>query len=170
MYSLNVPVPGPVRRLAADLAPDLAAFGTVRDRHTLVVKRFDGEESLARLRERSRRVLSDVGPFEVRVTGVDAFENPVYGEGPVVYLGVEGDGLRRVHDRFVAEFGAVEGLEGDDYTPHVTLARGRTGSANADSALDRLRAREVDLSWTADELGIWSREYREIAARLPLRG
>ncbi|ESP87748.1 2'-5' RNA ligase family protein [Candidatus Halobonum tyrrellensis] len=169
MYSLNVPVPGAVRRLAADLAPDLAAFESVRDRHTLVVKRFDGEASLARLRERARPLVAGVAPFEARVTGVDAFETPVYGDGPVVYLAVESDGLREVHERFVAEFGAVEPLEGDDYTPHVTLARGRAGP-DAGAALSRLRDREVDLSWTVDELGIWSREYREIAARLPLGG
>ena len=169
MYSLNVPVPGPVRRLAADLAPDLTAFERVRDRHTLVVKRFDGESSLARLRERSRRPLAGVGPFEARVTGVGAFERPVYGEGPVVYLVVESDGLRRVHDRFVDEFGAVDDLEGPEYTPHVTLARG--GGDRTLEAVERLRGRGIDpVAWTVTELGIWSREYREIAARLPLRG
>lgn len=169
MYSLNVPVPGSVQQLAADLAPDLAAFGTIRDRHTLVVKRFEGEASLARLRERARPLVAGVAPFEARVTGVDAFRDPPHGDGPVVYLAVESDGLRRVHARFAREFGAVDGLEGDDYTPHVTLARGRRPGADADAAVDRLRDRDVAASWTVDELGIWSREYGEIAARLPLR-
>lgn len=173
MYSLNVPVPAAVKRLADDLAPELTPFRTVRDRKTLIVKRFDaGEtgESLAHLRERLRPVLAGVRPFEVRVTGIDTFDNPPMGDGPVVYLAVDGEGLWRVHKRLVREFGAVEGLEGDEYSPHVTLARG-VGSdrEEAEAAVERLRERELEpVQWTVNELGIWTREYREIAARFRL--
>lgn len=170
MYSLNVLVPPAVKRLAADLAPELTSFRTVRDRRTLVVKRFDDVESLPHLRERLRPVLSGVRPFEMRVTGIDTFENPPMGDGPVVYLAVEGEGLRRVHERLVREFDAVAGLEGDDYSPHVTLARGSAGErAVTEDAVGRLRERDVEpVSWTVDELGIWTREYREFAARFRL--
>ena len=187
MYSVNVPVPGAVRRLAASLEPDLAGFASIRDRHTLVVKRLDGRDlnDLHRIRERLRPALRGVAPFEVRVTGVDAFENPPLGDAPVVYLAVEavpggaagpgdGDGgtdpLHALHDRLVREFGAVEGLEESDYVAHVTLARGWDGMGNPADVVERLRERDFDdVRWTVDELGVWTREYKEIAARVPLR-
>ena len=184
MYSLNVPVPPVAKRLSAELAPELTPFRTVRDRQTLVVKRFDTDASgarggtgdaaegtsLARLRERLRPLLADVRPFEARLTGIDAFERPPTGDGPVVYLAVESEGIRRVHARLVDEFGAVEGLEGDGYTPHVTLARGVGDDRDeAEAALERLRERDLGpAEWTVTELGIWTREYREFAARFRL--
>lgn len=178
MYSVNVPVPWAVRRLAASLEPALTGFSSVRDRHTLVVKRLDGRDhdDLHRIRERLRPVVRGVPPFDLRVTGVDAFEHPPLGDGPVVYLAVESvdderDPLRALHRRLVREFGAVEGLEEDDYVPHVTLARGCDGSGDPVEAVERLRQRDVEaVRWTVDEVGVWTREYKEIAARVPLRG
>lgn len=184
MYSVNVPVPWDVRRLAASLEPDLAEFASVRDRHTLVVKRLDGRDlnDLHRIRERLRPALAGVAPFDLRVTGIDAFDRPPLGEGPVVYLAVEPvgddadgvsgrDPLRAIHDRLVREFGSVDGLEGASYVPHVTLARGWDGHGDPDEAVDRLRERDVaGVRWTVDELGVWTREYKEIAASVPLRG
>ncbi|SHH46299.1 2'-5' RNA ligase family protein [Halobaculum gomorrense] len=197
MYSVNVPVPWAVQRLAASLEPDLADFASIRDRHTLVVKRLDGRDlnDLHRIRERLRPVLRGVAPFEVRVTGVGAFEDPPLGDAPVVYLAVEAvapgdrdagdrsgaagvatddataaDPLRALHDRLVREFGAVSGLEEADYAPHVTLARGWDGPGDPATAVARLRERDIDgARWTVDELGVWTREYKEIAARVPLR-
>lgn len=187
---MNVPVPSVVRRLAASLEPALSGFESVRDRHTLVVKRLDGRDlnDRHRIRERLRPALDGVAPFDLRVAGVDAFESPPLGEGPVVYLAVEavdgsgspaaperpaaaGDALANVHGRLVREFGAVDGLEGDDYVPHVTLARGWDGRGDPTAAVERLRERDLSpVGWTVDELGIWTREYEEIAARVPLRG
>ena len=171
--SLNVPVPNAVARLAADLEPTLTPFDRIRDRHTLVVKRFgddatggpDGER-FDRLRERLRPLLADAPAFEARVTGIDYFERPPSGPGPVVYLGIGSPGLHALHRRLVEEFGAVEGMEGEAYVPHVTLARG--GSV-ADA--ERLADREVDpVTWTVSELVLHSRAYREPVARLPLGG
>ncbi|MFC7135699.1 2'-5' RNA ligase family protein [Halobaculum litoreum] len=184
VYSVNVPVPWEVRRLAASLEPAVTGFASVRDRYTLVVKRLDGRDldDLHRIRERLRPALAGVAPFGVRVTGIDAFERPPLGEGPVVYLAVEAvdddaggvrgrDPLRAVHDRLVREFGGVDGLEGADYVPHVTLARGWAGHGDPGDAVARLRERGVEgVRWTVDELGVWTREYEEIAARVPLRG
>jgi 2'-5' RNA ligase len=171
VYSLNVPVPGSVERLAADLLPDLTAFDRVRDRHTLVCKRFEADEAdYHRLRERLRVALSPAPAFEATVTGVDAFETPVHGAGPVVYLAVESPGLYDLHSRLVEAFGAVDDdLEGEGYVPHVTLARGGDAAAVGD-ALDRLRAADVDpVTWTVSELDLWSRARREAvwSASLP---
>ena len=165
MYSLNVPVPGAVARVAADLHPRLVAFESVRDRHTLVAKRFEADDR-NRLRERLRDALRGVSPFEARVAGVDYFERAAAGPSPVVYLAVESPGLRSLHDRLVRTFGAAAGVEGDDYVPHVTLAR---GGDVADA--ERLAEASIEpVSWTVSELDLWSREYRESVESVRLRG
>ena len=164
MASLNVPVPGRVERLAADFEPRLTPFETVRDRHTLVAKRFETEDVHA-LEADLRPLLARVRQFEIRVTGVDYFETPTTGRSPVVYLAVESSGLRRLHATLVEAFGALPGLEGDDYVPHVTLARG----GSVDDA-ERLAATTVDsVSWTASRLDVWSGRYRETVSRIGLR-
>lgn len=163
MYSVNVPVPGAVQRLAAELHPRLTTFETIRERHTLVAKRL-GDDSLARLRERLRSPLAAVSPFDARVTGIDFFETPTKGTGPVVYLAVESPGLLALHDRLCEAFAPLDGLEGDDYVPHVTLARG--GSV-ADA--ETLTALDIDpVTWRVSNLDLWSAEFRESAATLRL--
>jgi 2'-5' RNA ligase len=155
VYSFNVPVPNAVSRLAADLHPRLVAFDRLRDHHTLVCKRFETDDR-HRLRERLRNVLDPTPAFAARVTGIDCFADPVRGPGPVVYLAVESPGLRDLHRRLVDAFGAVADLEGPDYTPHVTLARG----GSVDAARD-LASLDIDpVSWTVSELALWSRERR----------
>ena len=168
MYSLNVPVPSGVERLAADLHPQLLAFDRIRDRHSLVCKRFEAtEDEYHRLRERLRVALSPTPAFEAQVTGIDAFETPTRGSAPVVYLVVESPGLHDLHRRLVATFGAVDDdLEGAGYVPHVTLARG--GDADA-ATVDRLRALDIDpVTWTVSELHLWSRARREVLWRVSL--
>ncbi len=166
MYSLNVPVPGRVARLAADLAPALAGFERIREDHTLVCKRLGSPapEEYARVQARVREELAGLAPFEARVTGVDAFEDPASGPGPVVYLAVESPGLRRAHDRLLGAFPAADGVEGAEYVPHVTLARNGDGET-----VDRLLAREVDpVTWTIDELVFWDAAHGGEAGRLGL--
>jgi len=166
VYSLNVPVPGAVERLAADLHPRLTAFDRIRDQHTLVCKRFEAaEDEYDRLRERLRIALSPTPAFEARVTGIDAFETPPHGPGPVLYLVVESPGLHDLHRRLVDAFGAVHGdLEGKAYVPHVTLARG-----DGVEAVDDLHALDIDpITWTVSELHLRSRAHREAMWRVSL--
>lgn len=169
MASLNLPVPGDVRRLANDFHPRLTRFDSVRDDYTLVVKRLDGDAwraDPARIRERVRRVLDRTRPFRVSVTGVDVFIDPAAGTGPVVYLAVESPGLHRLHGRLCREFDPVESIEGEDYIPHVTLARG----GRVDDA-ERLAAEPVDdVEWTASEAMVWDARYREAVDWFTLRG
>lgn len=172
MFSLNVPVPVAVRRLADDLHPELARFDRIRERHTLVAKRFDTRldddaDSLPRLRERLRPLFRgfDRRALDLRVTGLDCFETPIRGPGPVVYLAVDSPDLRALHRRLCAAFGTVEGMEGEAYVPHVTLAR---GGAVAD-ATDLVERRSVDpIAWSAEELHVHDARYQEDAARLRL--
>lgn len=166
MYSLNVPVPGRVRRLAADLHPELAGFDRVREEHTLVCKRLGDPTTheLPSLQADVRRALSGAAPFAARVDEVGTFEEPTAGPGPVVYLAVESPGLRAAHDRLVDALGAAAGVEGDEYVPHVTLARG--GDPETASALDGRRVGPVE--WTVSELVFWDGRSGGPAGRLPL--
>ncbi|KAB1187112.1 MULTISPECIES: 2'-5' RNA ligase family protein [Haloferax] len=163
MYSLNVPVPGRVARLASDLFPYLASFDRVRDRHTLVCKRFESDD-FARLRERLRQTLRGAPAFEARVTGIDFFEHPPRGSAPVVYLVVESPGLEDLHWRLVEEYGAVDALEGDDYVPHVTLARG--GDVSDARAVASQQFDPVE--WTVSRVDLYDGNFRETAASISL--
>jgi 2'-5' RNA ligase len=166
MFSLNAPVPGEVKRLAGDLRTHLLPFDSVRESHTLVVKRLDddAEGGRDRIEGQVRRALAGAPSFEARVTGIDAFEEPTAGPGPVVYLAVESPGLWRVHERLVDHFGAVEGLEGPEYTPHVTLARG-----GSPETAERLTSESIDpVTWTVSELRFFDARYRERLGRVAL--
>ena len=159
MDSLNVPVPGRVRRLAADRRPELAVFDSVREDPSLVCKRFEqppGKRALA-------EALAGTPAFEATVTEIDFFAEPTSGPGPVLYLAVESPGLYDLHRRLVERFGAVPELEGDDYTPHVTLARGGT---IADA--ERLAGPIAPVSWTVSRLFAWNAQFRVPEREIPL--
>lgn len=163
VFSLNVPAPGRVKRLAATLHPRLAGFERVRERHSLVCKRFESED-YAHLSERVRRVLDGTTSIEARVTGIEHFEEPVRGPGPVVYLAVASPGLVAIHERLVDTFGAIADLEGEAYVPHITLARG--GSVDRAEAL---RSRTVDpIEWSISELRFYDAIHDERAGTLSL--
>ncbi len=164
-YSLNAPVPGRVARIADDLSPHLSAFDHRRRRHSVVCKRL-GEGRRGPLAERVRRVLSGAPAVEARIDGIDVFENPPKGSAPVVYLAVESPGLHRLHERLCEVFDPIPVLEGDDYVPHVTLAR----DADVETAR-RLAERSVDpVTWTVSELQFWDATDREVVRRFSLPG
>jgi 2'-5' RNA ligase len=164
VFSLNVPVPGSVSQLAHELQPALFGFERVREEHTLLAKRIGDPDHFDAHTHEVRRALRGQPAFEVQVTGVDYFERPTVGTAPVVYLAVESPGLRELHDSLVDEFGAVDGLEGEDYTPHVTLARDGD-VASAERAADR----DIEpVAWTVTELEFFDAQYREVAGRIPL--
>ncbi|GAA0725095.1 hypothetical protein J2744_002750 [Halorubrum trapanicum] len=188
MFSLNVPLPPGVERIAGDLHPKLSGFDRVRDRHTLVCKRFGvgdvrsgdlegGEgtaersppprqEALDRLRERLRRPLAETESFEVAVTGIGVFDAPQSGSRPVVYLVVESGELIRLHRRLCAAFGPIEGIEGDEYVPHITLARG--GNPEPGAVADLVDAEFDPIRWRVHALDVWDPEYREVVASVDL--
>ncbi|ELY59403.1 phosphoesterase HXTX [Natronococcus amylolyticus DSM 10524] len=148
MYSVTVPVPGRVRELADALYPELIGFDTVRDDHSCLLKRLGEADHVTQLQHRTHRVLEGISPVEARVTGIDFFADPPLGSAPVVYLAVESPGLEAIHARLVEEFGTVAGLEGEDYVPHVTMARG-----GDEPTARRLADREIEpVEWTVGEL------------------
>ncbi|WP_137284172.1 2'-5' RNA ligase family protein [Halorussus salinisoli] len=166
MYSLNVPVPGEVARLAEELRPALFGFERIREHHTLLCKRLGDAPAggTARLREQVRTALAGAPAFEVRITGIDFFAYPPVGTGPVVYLAVESPGLRRVHELLVEDFSTIEEFQGDDYVPHVTLARG----GDVETAR-QFAEREVEpVTWTVNRMALWDATYGEEVATFSL--
>lgn len=160
MYSLNAPVPGAVSALAWDLRSSLTGFDRIRDELTLVVKRMEARSAgeFAADERAFREALGGQGPIEAAIVGIDVFEDPPAGPSPVVYLDVESPGLVDLHDRLVDRFGALGDIEGADYDPHITLARG------ASDPVDTLReTAEPYHAWTIDRLVFWDAR-RELPA------
>jgi len=161
VFSVIVPVPPAVRDLARELRPALTGFDRIRPARSrrLVLKRLPADDRREYLEaaRRAKRVLAETAPFEVRITGTGVFRDPPRGPAPVAYLAVESEGLQRAHERLVEEFDAVAGLEGADYVPHLTLARG--GPHDAPAALTE---RDVDpISFTASKLDCYDSEHTE---------
>lgn len=164
MYSVNVPVPGSVRKLAADLHPELTAFDSIREEHSLLLKRLGEVDHVSQLQHRVTRALEGTPVVEARVTGIDYFADPPLGAGPVVYLSVDSPGIESIHAELIEQFEAVEGLEGEQYVPHVTLARG----GDLESA-KRLADRDIDpITWTVDGLEFWDGTYKLPVSRVGL--
>lgn len=156
MYSVNVPVPHDVARLASGLASN-CYLADVRTRHTLVAKRIGELPDSKEI----RKALADTPPFAARITDIEAFHDPPRGAAPVVYLTVESPELYALHDRLCDIYEPVAGFEGEGYDPHVTIARG--GDA------DTLLGSTVEpIEWTVERLDIWDAEYREIVETVSL--
>ena len=172
MYSLNVPLPTDVARLAGTLARDLpSAQARARGEHTLVCKRLGSEDSdragrqqYDRIEAEARSVLQGTPVFEARVDGVGVFETAVTGPSPVVYLTVDSPELQRLHQRLCERFEPVEGMEGEEYVPHVTIARG--GSL---PMARRLTERAVDsITWPVENLEFFDARRGQRVSRVSL--
>lgn len=161
MYSLNVPLPPAVREVTDRLRPALTGFDRIRESRSqsLVLKRLPAEDrrEYVDAERRAREALRGAPAVEAAIDGIDVFFDPPNGPGPVVYLAVESPGLHQLHDRLVAEFGAIQGLEGEGYTPHVTLARG--GDAET---IQALQERAIDpVRWTVTALEFYDKRHGE---------
>jgi len=167
VYSLNVPLPSAVTALADRLARDVpTAQARPRGQHTLVAKRLgEGDHAAySRMESTARETLRGQPAFESRITGVEQFETAATGPSPVVYLAVESPGLVAVHERLCERFEPVDGVEGDDYVPHVTVARG--GDA---AAARRLTERAIDpVEWTVDSLVFYDARRDQSASTVSL--
>ena len=167
MYSLNVPVPVQVARLASDVARKLPdARHRNRGEHTLGVKRLVTRDShsYSHLEANAREALVGQPPFEVRVTSVELFDEAPTGTSPVVYLAVESPELERLHRHLSTVFEPLDYIEGEEYVPHVTVARG--GSLECARAVTEW---DVDpFEWTVDELVFWDGERRQQVSTVSL--
>ena len=165
MYSLNVPVPARVAQLAGELARELpAARRRTRGTHTLGVKRLGNDQPYSRLETQVRELLAGQPTFEVRIDGIDYFTTAVTGSTPVVYLCVDSPELERLHRHLAETFDPIEGIEGEGYTPHVTVARG----GRVDAA-KRISEQEIEpMSWTVSELIFWDSRHNKCVSTVSL--
>jgi len=173
VYSVNAPVPAELNEVAADLRPALTGFDRIRERHeqTLLVKRVpaDDRKQLRTTWQTAKDALDGAPVVEARVSEVQSFENPPNGSSPVVYLAVESPGLHGIHQRLCQVFDPVPVMEGgDDYDPHVTLARDADGFRGR-RAVENVVGRDVGpVTWTIDELYLYDAEYGERVDTLSL--
>lgn len=170
MYSLNVPVPGRVSQLAWELRSSLTGFERLRDEPTLVVKRLPIDEPAAfpSVREDVYAAIRGTEPFDVRVHRIDVFSEPATGPGPVIYLAIDSPELESLHRRLAAAFEPIPDIEGEDYVPHITLARGGDPDTGT---IERLCEQELEpVDWTVNRFVFWDpREGLPISdVRLPV--
>ncbi|AWB27156.1 2'-5' RNA ligase family protein [Halococcoides cellulosivorans] len=162
MFSLNVPIPSAVNRIADELARE-APPATVRPHadRTLVLKRLGAQSDAARLSARAREALAGQPPVAARVAGLVVFEDPPAGPAPVVALSVESPGLVALHEQLCEYFDPAEGIEEEAYRPHVTVARG--------AGAERVRSASIDTHrWSIEELQFYDANRHTPAGRIDL--
>ena len=167
MYSLNVPVPTRVASAASEVARELPQ-ARIRNRgeHTLGVKRLASDQGAqySRIEARTRELLAGQPPFEAQISEIGVFENPPVGTAPVVHFVVESPELRALHDRLVEQFGIVDGeIEGENYSPHVTIARG--GSIEM---AERVAGDIEPVNWSVTELIFWDATHDQSVSTVSL--
>ena len=103
--------------------------------------------------------------FEIQVTEIDIFEDPPVGSAPVVHLTVDSPGLVALHERLAEVFDPVDTqIEGEGYTPHVTIARG--GSLETARQVAR---RDIEpIRWTVSELIFWDAQHSQSVSSVSL--
>lgn len=167
MFSLNIPVPGEVAALASDIAREMPdARARVRGEHTFCVKRLETNDATDydHIEARSREVLAGESAFDVEITHLDYFPEALIGSSPVVYLAVDSPDLKSLHCRLVDAFDRKDPIEGESYTPHVTVARG----GSVDRA-DEIIARDIEpIDWTVSELVFWDAERKRRVSTISL--
>lgn len=167
MYSLNVPVPSRVASAASDVARELPqARARTRGEHTLGVKRLAGDRGAqySRIEAQTRELLRGQPPFEARIAEVGVFEDPPVGTAPVVYFAVESPELLALHDRLVEQFGIVsEAVEGENYSPHVTIARG-----GSPEMADRVAGDIEPIPWSVEQLIFWDATHNQPVSTVSL--
>lgn len=160
MYSLNVEAPPAAYKIQSDYADILERFEVQRETLTLLLKRF-GPRSLAdlsTLEDSIEDVLRSWGPIQARIDRFDVFADPISDTGPVIYLSVESPGVNALHRELVGAFGVADDrLEGDAYTPHITLAR--RGDRTDIAALTGTTLEPID--WTIETVQLWDATYDE---------
>nr|WP_159764176.1 2'-5' RNA ligase family protein [Halovenus carboxidivorans] len=157
---MNVPVPTEVATAAREVARRLPQ-ARVRNRgeHTLGVKRLasDPDAPYNRIEARTRELLRGQPAFEVRIEEIDLFSDPPVGSAPVVHFVVESPGLVALHERLAEVFDPVDDqIEGDGYSPHVTIARG--GSREM---AERVTGEIEPIEWSVSELIFWDATHNQ---------
>ena len=124
MWSLNAMIPRKIAEMIHSFGPELNGWEEINTDHTLVIKRFQETNLREGFESEMRLLLEKTDAFEIRIKGMDIFSSVPKGSSPVLYIEIESKDLRKIHGELIDVFGVVEGLEGKDYIPHITFARG----------------------------------------------
>ncbi len=155
MWSLNVSIPQGIVRAIEEMAPVSRGWEEIVEEPTLVIKRFEKEDLDGHIESEIKFLLENVEPFTVEIGNLEMFEVADRGTSPVLYIEVKSIGMKLIHETLVSVFGCVKGVEGENYIPHITIARG-SGVKNIDFS---------DFSgptwWTAKTLEFWDGDKRK---------
>lgn len=99
------------------LYKDGKKFGREVECHTTIKYGFTKSYT----EEQMKRMLKDIKPFKIKVTGISLFENDDF---DVVKLDVKSDVLNKLYDKFSK---LPNEDEYDEYHPHITLCYVRKG-------------------------------------------
>ena len=106
--------------------------------------------------------LESVEPFGIEIENLERFDVAEKGSSPVLYLEVKSPEVKALHETLVDVFGSVEGVEGENYIPHITIARGGSGDYTEFSGLS------CDTGWTVEMLEFWDRGERKKRSKIIL--
>ena len=155
MWSLNVSMPQNIVRAIREVALGASGWEEICEDPTLVIKRFEKVDVSGHVESEIKLLLESVEPFDIEIGNLERFDVAERGSSPVLYLEVKSPGMKALHEILVDVFGSVKGVEGENYIPHITIARGGG-------------VRDVDFSgfsgptiWTAETLEFWNRDKRK---------
>ena len=147
-------MPQNVVRLVGEVTPRLKGWEEVCEEPTLVIKRFERKDLDGHMESEIKFLLENVEPFNVKIGNLKKFDVAVRGSSPVLYLEIKSPGMKALHETLVSAFGCVKGIEGENYIPHITLAR---GGGKEDINFSVLPG---STQWTAKMLEFWDRDKR----------
>ena len=162
MWSLNVSIPQNIVRAIEEVALGVRGWEEICEEPTLVIKRFEKRDLDGHVKSEIRFLLESVEPFGIEIENLERFDVAEKGSSPVLYLEVKSPEVKALHETLVDVFGSVEGVEGENYIPHITIARGGSGDYTVFSGLS------CDTGWTVEMLEFWDRGERKKRSKIIL--
>ena len=155
MWSLNVSMPQNIVRAIKEVTLGVSGWEEICEDPTLVIKRFEKGDVDGHVESEIRLLLEGVEPFDIEIGNLERFDVAERGSSPVLYLEVKSPGMKALHETLVDVFGSVKGVEGENYIPHITIARGGSGDYIEFDGLS------CDTEWTVEMLELWNRDGRK---------
>ena len=162
MWSLNVSIPQNIVRAIEEITLGVKGWEEICEEPTLVIKRFEKKDLDGHVKSEIRFLLENVEPFGIEIGNLERFDVAERGSSPVLYLEVKSPEVKALHENLVDVFGSVEGIEGENYIPHITIARGGSGDYIEFSGLS------CDTGWIVEMLEFWDRGERKKRSKIIL--
>ena len=162
MWSLNVSIPQNIIRAIEEVTLGVRGWEEICEEPTLVIKRFEKKDLDGHVKSEIRFLLESVEPFGIEIGNLERFDVAERGSSPVLYLEIKSPGVKALHENLIDIFGSVEGVEGENYIPHITIARGGSGDYIEFSGLS------CDTGWTVEMLEFWDGGERKKRSKIIL--